>query len=45
MLAIWDKFKENGIKIPYPQRDVHIKQLPTQSEVLPREENLKTSQE
>ena len=45
MLAIWDKFKENGIKIPYPQRDIHIKQLPTQSEVLPREENHKTSQE
>ena len=25
MLAIWDKFKENGIQIPYPQRDLHIK--------------------
>ena len=28
MLAIWDKFKENGIQIPYPQRDLHIKNLP-----------------
>ena len=28
MLAILDKFKENGIQIPYPQRDVHIKNLP-----------------
>ncbi len=25
MLNIWDKFKENGIEIPYPQRDVHVK--------------------
>ncbi|MGD2168134.1 MAG: mechanosensitive ion channel [Gammaproteobacteria bacterium] len=25
MLAIWDKFQEHGIEIPYPQRDVHIK--------------------
>ena len=28
MLAIWDKFKENGIQIPYPQRDLNIKNLP-----------------
>lgn len=25
MRAIWRKFKENNITIPYPQRDVHIK--------------------
>jgi small-conductance mechanosensitive channel len=24
MMSIWKKFKENGIEIPYPQRDVHI---------------------
>lgn len=24
MLKIWDKFHENGIEIPYPQRDIHI---------------------
>ncbi len=24
-LAIWRAFKENGITIPYPQRDIHIK--------------------
>jgi small-conductance mechanosensitive channel len=24
-VAIWDVFKEHGIEIPYPQRDVHIK--------------------
>ncbi len=31
MLAIWDKFKENGIVIPYPQRDIHIKRLPAEA--------------
>jgi small-conductance mechanosensitive channel len=25
MFAIWKKFRENGIEIPFPQRDVHIK--------------------
>tara|TARA_B100001093_G_scaffold203671_1_gene195766 strand:+ start:4103 stop:5065 length:963 start_codon:yes stop_codon:yes gene_type:complete len=25
MLGIWKKFKENNISIPYPQRDIHIK--------------------
>ena len=23
--AIWNKFKENNIEIPFPQRDLHIK--------------------
>ena len=23
--AIWDVFKQNGIELPYPQRDVHLK--------------------
>lgn len=27
-IAIWKAFKEAGITIPYPQRDVHIKSLP-----------------
>lgn len=26
--AIFRKFREHGIEIPYPQRDVHIKELP-----------------
>ncbi len=24
MFTIWDKFKESGIRIPFPQRDLHI---------------------
>ncbi|MBL6998818.1 MAG: mechanosensitive ion channel [Gammaproteobacteria bacterium] len=28
LLGIWDRFKENGVSIPYPQRDLHIKSLP-----------------
>lgn len=24
LLGIWDRFNEHGIKIPYPQRDVHM---------------------
>lgn len=27
-IRIWDLFKENGIEFPFPQRDVHIKELP-----------------
>jgi small-conductance mechanosensitive channel len=24
LLGIWDRFKENGVNIPFPQRDVRI---------------------
>ena len=27
-IRIWELFKENGIEFPFPQRDVHIKELP-----------------
>ncbi|MBN2461024.1 MAG: mechanosensitive ion channel [Candidatus Cloacimonetes bacterium] len=27
LTKIWDKFKEHGIEIPFPQRDVHIKSI------------------
>jgi len=25
LLQIWDRFKQHGIRIPYPQRDLHIR--------------------
>jgi small-conductance mechanosensitive channel len=28
LLALWDTFKENGIEIPFPQREITIKQAP-----------------
>lgn len=28
MFAIWRKFREHGIEIPFPQRDVHIRSQP-----------------
>lgn len=24
LLRVWDKFHQNGVGIPFPQRDVHI---------------------
>jgi potassium efflux system protein len=32
MNAIFQAFRENGIEIPLPRRDLHIKSLPTQTE-------------
>ena len=26
--GIWRRFRENGVKIPFPQRDLHLKSLP-----------------
>jgi small-conductance mechanosensitive channel len=31
MFTIWDEFKKAGIEIPYPQQDLHIKELPKAS--------------
>jgi small-conductance mechanosensitive channel len=28
LLALWDAFLERGIELPFPQRDVHIRDLP-----------------
>jgi len=28
LLSIWDKFKEAGISIPFPQRDLHLRTWP-----------------
>ncbi|MEL7029603.1 MAG: mechanosensitive ion channel protein MscS, partial [Pseudomonadota bacterium] len=27
-LGIWDRLKEHGIEVPFPQRDLHVKTLP-----------------
>ena len=44
MLAIWDKFKENGISIPYPQRDIYIKKMPSDLNSLPGKETPEVTQ-
>ncbi|MDZ7626791.1 MAG: mechanosensitive ion channel [Parvularculaceae bacterium] len=28
MLALWDRLKEMGVDMPYPQRDLHIRSMP-----------------
>jgi small-conductance mechanosensitive channel len=28
MLALWDRLKEMGVEMPYPQRDLHVRTLP-----------------
>jgi small-conductance mechanosensitive channel len=28
LLALWDAFLERGIELPFPQREVHIRDLP-----------------
>lgn len=28
MFAIWDKFKANGIEVPYPHQEIYVKELP-----------------
>ncbi|WP_035253442.1 mechanosensitive ion channel family protein [Desulfatiglans anilini] len=33
-LAIWDTFKAHNIEIPFPQRDVHIKEAPLHAHTL-----------
>ena len=32
LLRIWESFHEEGIDIPYPQRDIHIKSMPPKQE-------------
>lgn len=34
MFAIWHKFRDNGIEIPFPQRDLHIKNPAALTEVI-----------
>jgi small-conductance mechanosensitive channel len=28
LLQVWDRFKANGIRLPFPQRDVHLVSMP-----------------
>jgi len=28
LFAVWDRFKEAGIRIPYPQHDLYLKEWP-----------------
>ncbi len=46
MFSIWRKFKENGVVIPFPQRDLHIKDMPrdlARDYPLADDQNTKTS--
>jgi len=36
MLAVWDRFAEAGIRIPFPQRDVHLVPVPGERPATPR---------
>ena len=31
-LGIWDTFKEHNIEIPFPQRDLHVKEMPSRDD-------------
>ena len=33
-LRLWDVFKENGVEIPYPHRDVLLRTMPTKDTTL-----------
>lgn len=33
LLNVWDKFHEHGIKIPFPQRDLHVKSVLGETEI------------
>ena len=38
LLAVWYKFKENGIAIPFPQRDLHVASWPEGIKTTPTRE-------
>lgn len=44
MFAIWDALKEADIEIPFPQRDIHIRELPPQTSLAGRPDPLNTAE-
>lgn len=38
MMDIWKAFRDNSIEIPFPQMDLHVKQLPPQADEAPSTE-------
>ena len=39
LLGIWRRFRTEGIRIPYPQSEVHIRSLPEAASEAPTESN------
>lgn len=39
LLNVWDKFREHGVDIPFPQRDLHLKSAPTLSVAIKSDES------
>ena len=37
LLSVWDKFKQHGIEIPYPQRDLHLRSSDIDTKQMPAE--------
>jgi len=33
MMALWDAFKQNGIEIPYPHREIYIREMPSPNKI------------
>jgi len=38
-LALWESFREHGVELPFPQREVHLKTQPAQPESIAHDED------